>query len=201
MKQTDKQDWREEASVTAFLSLLGALDAEEQQAFEAWQLEGDSAAISAAREAEELALALATAVPEQAPSPDLRRRLFDTIGKESVPSFAAERTAWLKSFLVKATDLAWEAFAPGVQVKWLFRDQNRREYVALLKAVAGSCYPAHRHVGVEEVLMLDGRLRLDEREYVDGDFVRSEPDTIHHHTEAVEECTFIIHSSFDVDLL
>lgn len=201
MKQTDRQDWREEASMTAFLSLLGALDAEEQNDFETRRREGEPAAISAAREAEEIAIALATAVPERNPSPNLRQRLFDVIGKESAPSFAAERTAWLKSFLGKATDLAWEAFAPGVQVKWLLRDTETRQYVALLKAIAGSCYPAHRHVGVEEVLMLDGRLRLDDREYVDGDFVRSEPDTTHHHTEAMEECTFIIHSSFDVDLL
>lgn len=187
--------------MTAFLSLLGALDAEEQDAFDARRREGDPTAVSAAREAEEIALALATAVPERTPPPTLRQRLFEVIGKETAPSFAAERAAWLKSFLAKATDLAWEAFAPGVQVKWLSRDADGRRYVALLKAVAGSSYPAHRHVGVEEVLMLDGRLRLDDREYTDGEFVRSEPDSIHHHTEAMEECTFIIHSSFDVDLL
>lgn len=201
MKPTDRQDWREEAPVTAFLSLLGALDAEERDAFDARRREGDPTAVSAAREAEEIALALAAAVPDQTPSPALRQRLFDVIGKEHAPSFAAERTAWLKSFLAKATDLAWEAFAPGVQVKWLFRDENRREYVALLKAVAGAQYPAHRHVGVEEILMLDGRLRLDDREYVDGEFVCAEIGTTHHHTEAMEECTFIIHSSFDIDLL
>jgi quercetin dioxygenase-like cupin family protein len=201
MNQNDRQDRREEASVTAFLSLLGALDAGERDAFDARRRDGDPDAVSAAREAEEITLALATAVPERTPSPNLRQRLFDVIGKESAPTFAAERAAWLKSFLAKATDLAWEAFAPGVRVKWLFRDEAKREYVALLKAVAGSRYPAHRHVGVEEVLMLDGRLRLDDREYVDGEFVRAEAGSTHHHTEAMEECTFIIHSSFDTDLL
>ncbi len=201
MKQNDVQDWREEASVTALLSLLGALDAEEQNDFEARRREGEPTAVSAAREAEEIALALAAAVPDQTPSPALRQRLFEVIGKETAPLFAAERAAWLKSFLARATDLAWEAFAPGVQVKWLFRDETKREYVALLKAVAGSRYPAHRHVGVEEVLMLDGRLRLDDREYTDGEFVRSEVGSTHHHTEAMEECTFIIYSSFDTDLL
>ncbi len=201
-QRPENQAWNEDAPVTALLALLGALDAGERQTFENRLREGDATAISAAREAEEIVLALADAVPECSPSPALRGRLFDTLAGELLaPSFIAERTAWLKSFLSNAVALAWEPFAPGVEVKWLQKDTENRTYVALLKAVAGSAYPAHRHVGVEEILMLDGRLRLDDREYTDGEFVRAEPGSAHHSTEAMEDCTFIIHSSFDTDLI
>ncbi|MDX2272961.1 MAG: cupin domain-containing protein [Cyanobacteriota bacterium] len=97
--------------------------------------------------------------------------------------------------------LLWrEIGIPGVVVAILHEDPQRRQRTALLKAAPGSHYPWHRHAGVEEILMLEGSLVVGEQVFRAGDYLRSDPGSVHGpHTE--EGCLFLVRTSMDDQML
>jgi anti-sigma factor ChrR (cupin superfamily) len=42
------------------------------------------------------------------------------------------------------------------------------------------CYPAHRHAGTEELHLLHGILKVDDRTLYPGDFIHSEAGSVDH---------------------
>jgi anti-sigma factor ChrR (cupin superfamily) len=68
----------------------------------------------------------------------------------------------------------------------------------LLKAAAGSIYPAHQHGGVEQVYVIDGDMLFDDHALDTGDYEVSESDTRHSSIRTTEGClALIIHSPHD----
>lgn len=53
------------------------------------------------------------------------------------------------------------------------------ESTVLIRMAPGCGYPAHRHVGIEEVLVLRGGYRDDRGEHVAGDYVRYPAGCVH----------------------
>ena len=87
-------------------------------------------------------------------------------------------------------DLDWRATRePGVFWIPLFLEAEsggrRREEseggdaAVLIRMEPGHGYPAHRHVGVEEVLVLSGGYRDELGDHVQGDFVRYPAGSVH----------------------
>ena len=64
----------------------------------------------------------------------------------------------------------WEQVAPGIECKLLAADTERHRVSMLVRLAPGASYPAHTHVGVEELHLLDGELWIDERKLVPGDY-------------------------------
>jgi anti-sigma factor ChrR (cupin superfamily) len=64
----------------------------------------------------------------------------------------------------------WEQVAPGIECKLLATDTERHRVSMLVRLARGASYPAHTHAGVEELHLLDGKLWIDERKLVPGDY-------------------------------
>ncbi len=80
--------------------------------------------------------------------------------------------------VVESAKMQWEATKlPGVQVKYLRKDAATGGSTVLLKLEAEAVFPRHVHPGGEEVYVLEGRLRVEDRWYQAGDFVYSAPGT------------------------
>lgn len=85
---------------------------------------------------------------------------------------------------VDASRVPWrETSSPGV--RWYLVGApgegrgSARESTVLIEMAPGHGYPAHRHLGVEEVLVLAGGYRDEQGEYRAGDHVRYEPGSVH----------------------
>lgn len=81
-------------------------------------------------------------------------------------------------------DLSCIPFAPtrhrGIFIHYLHRDADSAGGAVFIKMEPGCGYPAHRHCGVEHVLVLQGGYRDADGEYREGDYVRSEDGSAHH---------------------
>jgi anti-sigma factor ChrR (cupin superfamily) len=68
----------------------------------------------------------------------------------------------------------------------------------LVRLDPGTDYPGHRHAGVEELHLLHGILKVDERILYPGDFIHSEPGSIDHRVWSETGCTcFLLTSTED----
>ncbi|MGB8508328.1 MAG: cupin domain-containing protein [Pyrinomonadaceae bacterium] len=68
----------------------------------------------------------------------------------------------------------------GVHLHVLRRDEATGDTTALIRMESGCAYPAHRHLGVEEVFILQGGYRDGAGVHRAGDYVLNEADSTHH---------------------
>ena len=108
------------------------------------------------------ALALARATTA-APPPGLRERV---LAFGDVPQGPIDPSRY-----------AWVEVVPGVRAHVLHEDGTVRK--ALIWADPGAVHPAHRHLGLEEILVLQGGLRDEHGDYGPGDILRSEEGSVH----------------------
>lgn len=134
---------------------------------------------------------------------DLKDRLFARIGEEIPPPSGIEPKTIpdLPDLIVRSQDLNWQpGRAPGVTIAIFHIDPIEREIVGVLKAEPGARYPLHRHAALEEIYMLEGDLRIGEEVYGAGDYIRSNPGTIHA-PDTRDGCMFFFHASLDDEFL
>jgi anti-sigma factor ChrR (cupin superfamily) len=65
----------------------------------------------------------------------------------------------------------------------------------LVRLAPGASYPAHTHVGVEELHLLDGELWIDERKLFPGDYNRGEPGAGDQRVWSETGCTCVLITS------
>ena len=88
----------------------------------------------------------------------------------------------------------WEEAAPGVNVKILARDDN--DTVSMLVRLApGASYPGHTHAAVEELHLLYGELKVDDRTLRPGDFIHAEPGSVDQRVWSETGCTCVLVTS------
>ena len=88
----------------------------------------------------------------------------------------AEATAGAGFLIVRAGEGAWRPTADaGVRIKLLFVDRERATVTTLVRMEPGARIPAHRHLGLEQCLVLEGDLRSGGIEMSAGDFNCSMP--------------------------
>jgi len=126
------------------------------------------------------------------PSQSLWERLSHRIAKEAgiqplpVPAEVASKPQW-------------EEAAPGIHVQILSRDEQRQSVSMLVRLDPGTDYPGHMHAGVEELHLLHGVLKVDDRTLHPGDFIHAEAGTVDHRVWSETGCTcFLMTSSKDV---
>ena len=78
--------------------------------------------------------------------------------------------------LVRSNEIEWtplnEDGISGIYIKSLmFDDETKRSPTFLLKFDAGATYPLHNHPGGEEVLVLEGDIKLGKDELKAGDYL------------------------------
>jgi putative transcriptional regulator len=114
-------------------------------------------------------------VPEVAPRHGLREEMLDLL---EAPRLPLDPSAY-----------AWEEVAPGIRIHEMRTDPARNMRGCLVWAQPGAKTRAHRHLGDEVILVLQGRLRDERGSYGPGQICRSREGSSH--TEEVlpgEDC-------------
>ena len=94
--------------------------------------------------------------------------------------------------------LEWEEAAPGIHVKILARNAEMDSVSMLVRLDPGTDYPGHKHADIEELHLLHGILRVDDRTLHPGDFIHSEAGSVDHRVWSETGCTcFLLTSTKD----
>jgi quercetin dioxygenase-like cupin family protein len=125
------------------------------------------------------------------PAESLWGRLAKRIASETAtPPFVAPIEAPVKP--------AWEEAAPGIHVKILARNAENESVSMLVRLDPGTDYPRHTHGGIEELHLLHGVLKVDDRTLYPGDFIHSEAGSVDHRVWSEAGCTcFLVTSTKD----
>lgn len=154
----------------AALYALGVLEPEEARAFEAALT--DDATLAAEVQAFEQVLAdLALSAAEAAPPAGLREKLLERITLEAAPQATAAQAAPDSGAISLRKDAGrWRQLAPKVSSKVLYADAQTGLVTSLIKLEAGGYLPRHRHLGVEQMLIVEGECRINDEIFRPGDF-------------------------------
>jgi anti-sigma factor ChrR (cupin superfamily) len=120
----------------------------------------------------------------------LAERIREETGQARVPRVDPNRAEpnWVEP--------AWKEVAPGIWCKLLATDADRDRVTMLVRLAPGTDYPAHRHAGIEELHLLDGELRIDDRVLSAGDYYRAEPGSVDGRVWSDTGCTCVLITSF-----
>lgn len=183
----------EEAAGRAALYALGALDSEEAREFEEHLAGGCAACAAELRDFEKVAQDLCLAAPEAEPPAGVRSRLLALVSEEGSELDADVSHGDVHGdgpnlvhdippgFLVlRAGEGQWRPTDDaGVTFKLLFADEGRGTVTTLVRMSPGSRIRSHRHLGVEQCLVLEGDVRSGEIAMRAGDFNCSLPGSVH----------------------
>ena len=89
----------------------------------------------------------------------------------------------------------WEQVAPGIHVKILARNMENDSVSMLVRLDPGTDYPAHAHGGMEELHLLHGILKVDDRTLYPGDFIHSEAGSVDQRVWSETGCTCFLETS------
>jgi anti-sigma factor ChrR (cupin superfamily) len=194
----------EETCGSAALYALGALEGEEARAFEAHLGEGCEACASELRGFESVVGSLGLAAPDAEPPIASRARLLERLAavdssesKDSARDDAKPsepRSLCGEGFLVvRAGEGQWLPTGDaGVSFKLLYTDRERGTFTTLVRMDAGASIPAHRHLGVEQCLVIEGDLRAGDVSMSAGDFNCSLPGSVHEELTTAGGALFLI---------
>jgi anti-sigma factor ChrR (cupin superfamily) len=198
----------------AALYALGALEGEDARAFEAHVSEGCDACASELREFESVVAGLGLAAAEAEPPAHARERLLERLAvadapelsgvdvseqedskREAAPAETSEpRSLCGEGFLVvRAGEGQWLPTGDaGISFKLLYTDRERGTFTTLVRMDAGASIPAHRHLGVEQCLVIEGDLRAGDVSMSAGDFNCSLPGSVHEELTTTGGALFLI---------
>lgn len=91
----------------------------------------------------------------------------------------------------------WTKVAPGIECQVLSHDQDKRRVTMLVRLAPQGVYPAHRHADVEELHVLDGELRIDDKTLAAGDFNYGAPGVVDQHVWSATGCTCLLITSLN----
>jgi anti-sigma factor ChrR (cupin superfamily) len=167
----------EEAAGRAALYALGALEGAEAREFEEHLAEGCERCAAELREFEAVAGDLGLAAPEAEPPAGVRARLLSLVSEGGGESGAGVAPGFL---VLRAGEGAWRPTDDaGVSFKLLFADRERGTVTTLVRMEPGSRIRSHRHLGVEQCLVLEGDVRSGSIGMKAGDFNCSMPGSVH----------------------
>jgi len=198
---------------SAALYALGALEGEEARAFEAHKEKGCDSCAAELREFGPVVGSLGLATSEAEPPARARESLLERLaaGDDSGSNVAADapgskdsehdgarrdssRSLCGEGFLVvRAGEGQWLPTGDaGVSFKLLYTDRERGTFTTLVRMEAGASIPAHRHLGVEQCLVIEGDLRAGGVEMSAGDFNCSLPGSVHEELTTAGGALFLI---------
>ena len=89
----------------------------------------------------------------------------------------------------------WVEVAPGIHVKILARKAENDTVSMLVRLNPGTDYPGHKHADIEELHLLHGVLKVDDRTLYPGDLIHSEADSVDHRVWSETGCTCLLMAS------
>jgi predicted ChrR family anti-sigma factor len=193
----------EELEELAALYALGALDAAEARAFEAHLAGGCAACSAELRGFDHVVAQLALAAPAVEPPAGVREKLLSRVAGEGREDAGEARGAAghttspsvgpSEFLVVRGDEGRWEQTADrGVYVKLLFADRERDTVTTLVRLEPGASIPPHRHLGVEQCLVVEGSMRAGQTVLRAGDFNCAMKGTIHEEIHSDEGALLMI---------
>jgi quercetin dioxygenase-like cupin family protein len=128
------------------------------------------------------------------PPTPLWQRLSQRISEES-----GRATVWPPKQQPPQPD--WEEVAEGLFCKLLAIDAETSRVTMLVRLAPGKDYPTHRHADVEELYLLHGELRIDDKKLHAGDFIRAERGSVDHRVWSESGCTCLLLTSMNDAIL
>jgi len=121
------------------------------------------------------------------PAESLWDRLAKRIASETATPFVPPLEAPVKP--------EWEEAAPGIHVKILATNAENDSVSMLVRLDPGTDYPGHKHAGIEELHLLHGILKVDDRTLYPGDFIHAEAGSVDHRVWSEIGCTCFLMTS------
>jgi anti-sigma factor ChrR (cupin superfamily) len=75
-----------------------------------------------------------------------------------------------EDLVIHVDSLPWIDLGDGAEVRVIRTDLNTGYYAIILKAKAGSVFPAHKHLGAAEFIILKGRAQYSDTSAGVGDY-------------------------------
>jgi len=186
--RTSTADLHELASLYA----LDALDDAERKEFEEHLRKGCDKCAADVRSFSGVANLIGESF-EAAPSPQLRERLLQRVSRSTgVPGILFKQSGLL---IARSDELKWQTLAPGIFLKPLYEDAERKYNTSLVRMEAGARYPSHNHAAIEELFMLAGDLHVEDQLLHTGDYCRADSGSIHGETFSDTGCLFLMMAS------
>jgi anti-sigma factor ChrR (cupin superfamily) len=83
------------------------------------------------------------------------------------------------SQLVETAAVEWVERRPGVFWRTLWESADGRQKAALVRYAPGATIPRHRHLGDEQIYVLEGSVRDDAGTCTAGNYARRPPGCVH----------------------
>lgn len=80
---------------------------------------------------------------------------------------------------VSVSEVPWQERRPGVHWKVLWEDPARGARAILMRYEPGATIPRHRHVGDEQIFVLEGSVSNDTGTCAAGNYARRPPGCVH----------------------
>jgi anti-sigma factor ChrR (cupin superfamily) len=202
--------WTTEEQMQEIMALyaLGALADEEAWALENHLTENRNGLAEDLKAFEMVAAHLAFAASEQAPPLELRQNLLALVAQEASPSakeiFSLPVTSapqFSQFFSLLANEGEWQEFGPGMSAKTLFVDQSRGIVTSVVRMLAGTALPPHKHLGDEQLYVLEGDCYIHDSKLGPGDFYHASAGSIHESTYTVGGTTFLLIAPANYEIL
>lgn len=173
----DHETWLELAEIYA----AGALDGDDLDRFEAHLSAGCLPCQARMGETRQALASLSVSLEPITPPESVKTRLLERVDSEK-PGL----------IYIHANEGKWIEVEPGIVAKILNLDTERQRVTALVRMTPGSAYADHRHLGAEEVLVLEGSCYCGGRLLRPGDYHRAEVGSIHLDTRTDEGSLMLV---------
>jgi anti-sigma factor ChrR (cupin superfamily) len=168
----------------AALYSLGVLTQHEARAFEEHLAEGCQSCAEELRSFELTVGAIGLGSSEAQPPAAMRAQLLSRVA-ESGSDEASQRSTEKGSeqfVSILDTDGDWLEVQKGVLVKRLYVDKATGIATSLLRMLPGTSLPVHKHLGVEQFLILEGDCVVAGQKLGSGDYHRAAAGSTHQST-------------------
>lgn len=155
------------------LYILGALSEDEARAFEEHVSAGCDACNAELETFSAVIEKLAFDAPVEEPPSIVRTTLLKGLSEEEQLSRAASahRLSHAQSMMaIRSDEGEWVEQIKGVFTKHLFTDEARGTVTTLYRMLPGARLPDHRHLGVEECIILEGDFNVNGESFGPGDY-------------------------------
>jgi anti-sigma factor ChrR (cupin superfamily) len=96
------------------------------------------------------------------------------------------------SLFVDSANLPWVERRPGVFWKTLWEDADSRHKAVLIRYTPGSVIARHRHIGDEQIWVLEGEVADDTGVCTAGNYARRPPGCVHTVTSPTGALVFAV---------
>jgi len=193
MNQGDERSICDDAEAHA----LGILEGAERQRFEAHLAGRCDRCVARLVEYDETIGLLGAAVSPVRTPASLNARIRARLARADQPRRE------LSGFeFILGEDRGWiDSGFDGIEFRVLAEDAYAGRRTFLTRMRDGASLPRHRHVGVEEIYLIEGHLEVSGVDMKSGDYCRADPDTIHDSVTSRGGCVFLVHASTGDEVL